>query len=117
MRRDFAAYQEAQNHAEGDVFWKRRLERSCFQLPIVEVVFAHASSAQFAAVTPAMATTCRAAFACIGQTKVIEDHFGKARDAETRGAKHKKMGPSRLWSRLLSSGTLHDEHQFDSLAT
>ena len=110
MEEDWVASQILQAKAATYPYWKRKMDKSCFKLPLVQVLFKHAASSQFKEVTPGLAQMCKDCFAGIGQTKVIEDHFGVARDMETRAAKHKRAGPTRLWRQLVQSKALHKTH-------
>eukprot|EP00974_Lingulodinium_polyedra_P067638 6550113-Lingulodinium_polyedra.AAC.1 len=116
MGEDWAAWQKAEEVAVRSAWWKRQGARSCMMVPVVKVLFEHAAAHGFRAVTPAMRAIIQRGFGGFGQTKVIEDLFGVARDRETRQSKHKQMGPQLLWHTLQQSHTLDANHKFQDSA-
>ena len=49
----------------------------------------------------AITAVARGCYAAFGQTKLVEDTFGVAREEETRGQKSKRLGARRLMQRIM----------------
>ena len=116
MKEHWGAWTEATAHAAQDAWWRRRLERSCFNQMVVIYAFRLASLVAFEYVPPALESIIRNSFETIGQTKLIEDTFHDQRDAETRGQPSKSMSCRRKFQVCVASGVLNQKHKFDAVA-
>jgi len=116
MEADWKAWKAASAHAAHDAWWRRRLERSCFQQVVVQYAFKLAASAGFAYVPPALASLVDDSFKSIGQTKLIEDTFHDQRDAETRGQSSKAMSAPRKFQICVASEVLEKTHNFQTIS-